>query len=152
MPTRHLALLLWLTTATWAHSASVGEPAQSLESYRDNVVLVNFWASWCAPCQNELPELNALAKEFSGKKVRVVAINVDKKKADGQKALERLGLKRAALEVEWDTASKTVSAWDIQAMPSSFIVDRKGIIRFVHTGFHANDPATWRSEIAALLH
>jgi thiol-disulfide isomerase/thioredoxin len=126
------------------------EQRRTLNDFKGKVLFVNFWASWCAPCQMELPELNQLAKDYKGKKVKVFAINVDKERSDARKLLAKLGLKAAEFEVLWDTRAKAVSAYDIEVMPSSFIIDSRGIIRFVHSGFHSTDPDAWRKEIDSL--
>jgi len=124
---------------------------RTLSSYKGQVVFINFWASWCAPCQVELPELNRLAGDYSGKKVHVLAINVDTDRKAARDALARLGLTRAGLEILWDNPSKVVSAYRIEAMPSSFILDPNGVVRFSHSGYHSHDPDSWRTEINQLL-
>jgi peroxiredoxin len=124
---------------------------RSLSEYKGKVVFINFWASWCAPCQQELPELNKLAAEFKGKKVQVLAINVDEDRAAAKKLLAKLGLSSSRMEILYDPKSKVVSAYNIDNMPTSFILDSKGIIRFLHAGYHPQDPASWRQEIDRLL-
>lgn len=123
----------------------------SLAEGKGNVRFVNFWASWCGPCQVELPELNRLAKDYKGQKVQVLAINVDQERSEARKALARLGLRSPSLDVLWDSQSKVVSRYDVEAMPSSFLIDAQGVIRYSHSGFKADDPARWREEINALL-
>jgi len=145
------------------HSAALNQPApsfalvdlqqhqRSLSSYRGKVLLINFWASWCGPCQQELPALSRLGSEYQDKKVRILAINVDENWSEAQKLLTRLGISTSRLEILRDSKSKVVSAYQIEAMPSSFIIDAQGIIRFSHSGFHAQDPGTWRQELDTLL-
>jgi thiol-disulfide isomerase/thioredoxin len=124
---------------------------RTLASFKGKVVFINFWASWCAPCQVELPELKRLASEYSGKKLRVLAINVDTDRRAARRLLSNLGLTVSPLEILWDTKSKAVSAYNIETMPSSYILDPQGVIRFAHSGFHPHDPETWRSEVNQLL-
>jgi peroxiredoxin len=124
--------------------------ARSLADYRGHVVLVNFWASWCAPCQTELLELSRLAAQRHGKGAKVVAINVDEDPAAGRRVLKRLKLERSKIEFLWDRRSRVVKAYDPPTMPSSFIIDRHGKIRFIHAGFQPGDPAAWRREIDRL--
>ncbi len=123
---------------------------RALADYHGKVVLINFWASWCAPCRRELPQLEALAAEYRTKNVRVLAINVDEDRDKAKRLLTTLGLQRPALEILWDTESKAVKSYDITAMPSSMIVDRRGIVRYAHAGYHAQDPNLWRREIESL--
>jgi thiol-disulfide isomerase/thioredoxin len=123
----------------------------TLAEYKGEVIFVNFWASWCAPCRQELPELNRLAAQYKGRNVKVLAINVDEHRPAAKTLLGKLKLSAPAFSILWDPQSKAVSAYKIDAMPSSFIIDRNGIIRFVHAGFHPQDPALWREEIDRLL-
>jgi cytochrome c biogenesis protein CcmG/thiol:disulfide interchange protein DsbE len=122
-----------------------------LSTYKGKVVFINFWASWCAPCRVELPELNKLTTDYKNKGAKILAINVDTDKAAARRALGRLGQNAAALDILWDTKSAVVSRYNIDTMPSSFILDGHGIIRFTHSGFHNQDPQTWRQEIDRLL-
>lgn len=122
-----------------------------LAQYRGKIVLINFWASWCAPCQSELPKLNELAARHKGR-LQVLAINVDNEKTLGQKSLARLGLSRATLEVLWDNRSKAVSAYNPPTLPSSYLIDARGKIRFIHEGFRPEDPRAWDQEIQTLSH
>jgi thiol-disulfide isomerase/thioredoxin len=124
---------------------------RTLKSYQGQVVFLDFWASWCAPCLLELPELNRLAADYQKKKLRVLAINVDTDPAAAKVLLSKLGLKKPVLKILWDTQSKVVSTYNIETMPASFIIDQKGIIRFSHPGYHEKDPSLWRTEIDGLL-
>lgn len=154
---------LMLLTVTSVFAADLNAPAPrftlkdsrqqpvSLADLKGKVVFVNFWAGWCAPCQTELPELNRLAEEFKSQKVKVLAINVDKDRASAQKLLKKLGLASPRFVVLWDSQSKVVEKYDIEGMPSSFILDAKGVVRYSHLGFQSDDPALWRTEIRSLL-
>ncbi len=122
---------------------------RALASYKGKIVLINFWASWCAPCQTELPELNALANEYKDS-VKVLAINVDADPSLGRKALKRLRLEQPRMEILWDTRSRVVKTYDIPTMPSSYVIDQGGRIRFIHEGFRPGDREKWRHEIATL--
>ena len=122
-----------------------------LNDYKGKVIFINFWASWCAPCQVELPELNQLTIDEAGKNVAVIAINVDKEQFKAGTLLTKLGLQSPNMEILWDPESKAVAAYDVETMPTSFILDTRGIIRFVHSGFQNHDPEKWRKEIDGLL-
>src|SRR5262245_54061326 len=119
LPRGMTALLLCLPL----QAAQLNSPAPAfpgLSANRGKVVLINFWASWCGPCQEELPELNRLAAAYKGRKVKVLAINVDENRAAAQKLLGRLGIAAPELTILWDPKSKIVGAYKIDAMPSSF--------------------------------
>ncbi|MCG3204686.1 MAG: Thiol-disulfide oxidoreductase ResA [Elusimicrobia bacterium] len=122
-----------------------------LSDFDGMVVLVNFWASWCPPCKKEFPELNELANEYKGQGAKVVGINLDKSVSRVEKFLEKVGSKPDAMIILLDPDSKVVANYVARSMPSSFIVDKNGVIRYVHFGFNDKDPLKWRSEINGLL-
>jgi peroxiredoxin len=122
----------------------------TLAQFRGDVVFVNFWASWCPPCKQEFPELSELANEYKGQEVHVLAISVDKSIERVQKFIEKSKLTPRALMVLHDHKSEVIAQYGARSMPSSFIIDKKGVIRFVHFGFNEKDPAKWRAEINTL--
>ena len=158
---RCFAILFFIVTL--AHAGLLNAPApnfslknskkqiRTLVSYKGKVVVVDFWASWCATCQLELPAFDHLAADYKGKKLQVVAINVDTDRHAAKELLKKLALFNPHFEILWDPKSKAVSTYNIEAMPSSFILDQKGIVRFVHVSYHEHDPDTWRQEIDSLL-
>lgn len=129
---------------------SAGSPV-ALKGGEGHVTLVNFWASWCGPCAIEFPNLNKLAAEYKAKGVQVDAINIDRDRPSADKFLTRYAKDGVSLNVLFDPKARVASAYGAKAMPSSYIVDGKGVIRFTHVGFHPEDPATWRKEIDSLL-
>jgi peroxiredoxin len=104
----------------------------ALSSLRGKVVLIDFWAQWCEPCKKELPQLDRLAKQYAGKGVVVVAVNIDKQKENAERMVKQLGV---SLPVLLDPAGSVASTYDLPKMPTSFVVDKKGIVRFVNEGF-----------------
>jgi peroxiredoxin len=156
---RKLLILLALATAAFA-AVTKGQRAPdfalptlsgsrlSLASLRGKVVIIDFWAQWCEPCKRELPQLDKLAKEFAGKNVVVLAVNLDKSKDNAQKLARELGL---SLPVLLDPAGSVAATYDLPKMPTSFLVDKKGIVRFVHEGFEGSgDVDRFRSELNQL--
>ena len=120
----------------------------SLASLRGKVVVIDFWAQWCEPCKKELPQLDKLAKEFAGKSVVILAVNLDKSKDNAQRLAQQLGL---SLPVLLDPAGSVAATYDLPKMPTSFLVDKKGIVRFVHEGFEGSaDVDRFRSELNQL--
>lgn len=124
---------------------------QSLKEYEGQVVFVNFWASWCPPCKQEFPEINELANEYKGQGLKVFAINVDKKVDRVNAFLEKIRVKPDALSILLDPIAGVVAQYVARSMPTSFVIDQKGIIRFVHFGYSEKDPAKWRMEVDQLL-
>jgi peroxiredoxin len=125
--------------------------AVSLNEFKGRVVFLDFWASWCAPCKKEMPELNKLAEKFNDADMAVVAVSVDKKKEHAGAFMSTIpGVSRRFVALH-DPEASVVSAYMAQAMPTSFIIDRAGVIRFVHFGYRESDPADWVKEIDSLL-
>ena len=104
-----------------------------LETLRGRPVVVNFWASWCAPCRRELPALEAFARQHSGPDaVQVLAVNVGEAATQVRSFLDEAGV--SDLRVLLDTDSRANAAWGAFALPASFLIDRAGRIRAVRTG------------------
>jgi DsbE subfamily thiol:disulfide oxidoreductase len=120
----------------------------TLADFKGHVVLVDFWASWCAPCKQSFPALNSLHQEFHDVGLEVVAINVDE---DAKSAHEFLAGKSPVMTVLFDPRGKSPEAFKVEGMPSSFLIDRDGHIRFRHQGFTEKTRADFRREISLLI-
>lgn len=123
----------------------------SLKDLRGKVVFVDFWASWCGPCKKEFPELNRFLENHKNQDLVGVAINVDKKRSHVDDFLSQMPFLSTKLFILLDTDTSVISAYRAGAMPTSFIIDRSGVIRFVHFGFNEGDSATWTEEAEKLL-
>ena len=104
---------------------------QSLNQYKGQVVILNFWASWCAPCIEELPSFNQLQAKFNPDKVKILAVNLDTAKdmPDAKKIWNQLGLNHLTLSREILDAplnQKAIHRFFIEAFPSTFVIDRSG--------------------------
>ncbi len=104
----------------------------SLDSLRGKVVLVDFWASWCEPCQRSFPWLCALQERYAAKGLAVVAINLDKDRAAADAFLQK---HPAPFCIAFDPSGKTAEAFKVAAMPSSYIISPAGAILYSHAGF-----------------
>jgi cytochrome c biogenesis protein CcmG/thiol:disulfide interchange protein DsbE len=120
----------------------------SMSALKGKVVLVDFWASWCAPCREELPVLEALYKKYRAQGFEVVAVNQDQS-ADNVRRF--LSTTRLSFSVVHDRGGSVASRYAPTKMPSSFILDRKGIVRHVHAGFRASERAALDKQIGALV-
>jgi len=160
--TSMVLLPLWI--AAPAHAAWINDRAPeftlpdmtgasiSLPDMKGKVVLIDFWATWCQPCKKEFPELNRLADKHKDADFVILAINLDKKKENAAEFLDRLGLTLSKnMVVLFDPGSAVVSSYAARAMPTSYILDKTGVIRNVHLGFNEADPARWVAEIEPLL-
>jgi peroxiredoxin len=121
----------------------------SLAALKGKVVVLDFWAQWCEPCKRELPELERLSKSYAGKDVVFVSVNIDKSKDNAARLAQQLGI---TFDVGLDPAGSVAGTYDLPKMPTSFVIDKKGVVRFVHEGFEgAGDVARFKKEIDELL-
>lgn len=104
----------------------------SLDSLRGKVVLLDFWASWCAPCERSFPWMSALHDSLAGQGFEVVAVNLDKDVPAADKFLARHPVD---FTIAFDPDGRTAEAYRVEAMPTSFVIDRKGQIALMHRGF-----------------
>lgn len=107
-----------------------------LRKLRDKVVVITFGASWCTPCKKELPALEKLARKYAGKDVVFIAVNIDEKRARGERFMREVGLRKVIQA--FDNGKGAVNAYDPPTMPSTFVV-RKGVVRHLHKGYHGGD-------------
>lgn len=120
----------------------------SLKQYRGKVVYVDFWASWCGPCRKSLPELNDIRKSLRKKGFEVIAVNLDE---DKEEALDFLKQHPVGYPTVRDVSGKTPSEYKVRGMPSSYLVDRKGIVRYVHEGYKSSDKKHITEKIQQIL-
>jgi thiol-disulfide isomerase/thioredoxin len=113
------------------------------------IVVVDFWASWCGPCKASFPALSRIAADYAGREVVLVGVSVDEKPDDYTRFMKRFAPSFPALH---DARQNLVRAVQVPTMPTTYIIDRKGRVRSVHTGFHgAASDRRLRTEIDALL-
>ena len=99
----------------------------TLEDYRGQVVLVNFWASWCPPCIQEMPVLEKLKQKLDEQPFEILAVNVGEAKYRVWKFVKLINF---GLQVILDTRKNTFNSWGLSVLPTSFLLDRKGNIRY----------------------
>ena len=124
-----------------------GAPAR-LAAFKGKVILVDFWASWCAPCKTSFPALEALHREFAPRGLAVLAVNLDERRKDADGFLSA---HPHTMPVLFDPNGGAPAAFGVKGMPSSFLIDRAGIIRFTHMGYTANIGQQYRQEIDLLI-
>jgi thiol-disulfide isomerase/thioredoxin len=108
----------------------------ALESLRGQVVYVDFWASWCAPCLQAMPALDALYARYRGQGFTVLAVNVDTERVAAQRLLDRV---RIGYPVVLDPQGVWPGAFALRGMPSGYLLDRRGVVRYIKTGYRATD-------------
>lgn len=122
----------------------------SLSDYKGKVTLVDVWASWCKPCKEEFPFLIELYEKYSDNDFSVLAVNIDEEKVNAEKFLKSLK-KEVPFKILFDPESKVPNLYDIQAIPTTYILDKKGVIRYYHLGFMESEKEKYKSEIETLL-
>lgn len=114
------------------------------------VIFLDFWASWCKPCKEEFPYLIKLYIDYKDSGFVVVAVNVDTDRDKLDKFINNLGTD-VPFTVVTDREGKIPDLYKLDAMPTSFLIDKKGIIRYRHTGFELSDKETYSKELLELL-
>jgi thiol-disulfide isomerase/thioredoxin len=132
----------------WSAPALAGGAPVSLAAARGKVVYLDFWASWCAPCRTALPAIEELRREFPAEAFTVLAVNVDREPEAARRFLARnpVGYPSAT-----DPEGRIPASFGLETMPTSYLIDREGVIRYVHRGFQRGDVAALRARIAALV-
>lgn len=119
-----------------------------LADYKGQVVYLDFWASWCSPCQDSFPWMSAMQAKYKEQGVTFIAINVDRKQKDADEFLAKTP---AGFAIAFDSKGKTPKLYDVMGMPTAFIIGRDGKILHSHIGFHSNDISEYELHIQQAL-
>lgn len=119
-----------------------------LEDLRGQVVMINFWATWCGPCRQEMPLLDELHAKYSPAGFTLLGINIEEDSSKADKMLEDAPVDFPIL---YDTENSVSKLYDVDAMPSSLFIDREGKFRYLHKGYKPGDEEDYRKVIQALI-
>jgi peroxiredoxin len=119
-----------------------------LSEHRGEVILLNFWASWCGPCRQEMPYLNALQERYSKLGFNVVGVNVDKDSALANKLLKDIPV---SFPVLLDYTGTVSASYNVSAMPTTVIIDRDGNMRYLHKGYKPGYENDYEQQIKELI-
>ncbi len=155
-----LALAAVFVLPAFAASSSGPAPAFSLSArggktidlsqYKGQVVMINFWATWCTPCRKEMPILEDIYKKYKPMGFTMLAVNVEPDTAAAEAWLSKLS-KPVTFPVAFDTESKVSKLYKVAGMPSTVFVDRKGNYRVMHKGYKAGDENFYLTQIRSML-
>jgi len=120
----------------------------SLSDLRGQVVLINFWATWCGPCRQEMPLLDALYQRYSRLGFTLLGVNVEK---NSQDAADWLADRPVSFPVLFDSKSQVSQLYKVNAMPSTVLVDREGNVRYLHHGYQPGYEDEYQNQIRALI-
>lgn len=123
------------TPAPGLEAEDIGGVVRTLADYRGRVVLLNFWASWCPPCLREMPSMERLRLKMAGRSLEIVALDSAEMLAEVQSYLSRVKL---GFPILLDPFGSNTQRWKVFALPTSFLLDAKGRVRYVLTG-----PTEW---------
>jgi thiol-disulfide isomerase/thioredoxin len=150
-----------LFAAAVSAAPDVGQPAPAftlpvrgggapvaLSGLKGQVVMVNFWASWCGPCRQEFPLLDSIYKKYKSQGFTLLGLNVepDQKLAEGF-----LAQTPVSFPILFDAKSETSRLYGVNAMPTTFLVDRKGNLRWMHRAYKPGDENEYLDQVRALL-
>ena len=119
-----------------------------LAEQRGNVVMLNFWASWCGPCKQEMPLLDQLHKRYSKAGFTIIGVNVEQDPGKAKKVLRDIPV---SFPVLFDTESTVSKLYDVSAMPTTVMIDRDGNIRHLHKGYKPGYEDQYRKQIKQLI-
>ncbi len=120
----------------------------NLQKFKGKVIYVDFWASWCGPCAKSFPFMNELSRDLKDKGLQVVGVNLDESAEDAQNFL---GQHPSNFAIAADTNEQCAKDFGVKAMPSTYLVDRNGIVRHIHLGFRSGETAEVRALVEQLL-
>jgi thiol-disulfide isomerase/thioredoxin len=141
------ALQAGVPAPTFQLNSSSGKPV-SLTDLKGQIVLVNFWASWCGPCRQEMPILEQLNHQYRNKGVALIGVNVE---PDSGAALAWLKATPVSFPILFDVDSKVSKLYEVEGMPNTVILDRRGVVRYIHRGYSAGAENEYLDQIRALI-
>jgi cytochrome c biogenesis protein CcmG, thiol:disulfide interchange protein DsbE len=127
-----------------------GSGTLSLKSLRGKVVLVDFWGTFCEPCKKSFPKLQDLNTKYSASGLKIIGISEDESD-DKDKIPGFAGTYGAKFTLGWDEDKTIAKSYKPETMPSSFIIDKKGVVRYTHVGYHDGEEVEVEKEIKELL-
>ncbi len=131
----------------FALKSSTGENLR-LSEYRGDVVMINFWATWCGPCRQEMPLLDELYSRYQRVGFNLLGVNIDDDSSRAMNMISELGV---SFPVLFDSRKEVSKLYDVDAMPVTILVDREGKVRFVHQGYKPGYEDKYLDQVRALL-
>ncbi len=153
MKSLHLFLIALLVQGSSVWAVEVGKPLPDLglaevQKTKGQYIYIDYWASWCGPCRQSFPWMNALQVKLGPKGLKVVAVNVDAKRADADKFLTHTP---AQFTIAFDPQGESAKKLAIKTMPTSMLVSPEGRVLFVHSGFRTEETGQLEAKIAAAM-
>ena len=153
-----LTLCAGFASSVWAKADQSPAPDFTLKSQkgdnlklselRGKVILINFWASWCGPCRQEMPVLDELYRHYRSLDFTILGVNVEQDSDNAKSLLKDVSV---SFPVLFDNENKVSKLYDVKGMPSTVLVDRDGNIRYVHMGYQPGTEAEYQAQIRTLI-
>ena len=131
----------------FALKSSTGDNMR-LSEFRGDVVMINFWATWCGPCRQEMPLLDELYQRYNRVGFNLLGVNIDD---DSNRAMAMISELGVEFPVLFDAQKEVSKMYDVDAMPVTVLVDREGNIRYVHQGYKPGYEEKYLNEVRSLL-
>ncbi|MDX1453544.1 MAG: TlpA disulfide reductase family protein [Oleiphilaceae bacterium] len=160
-PLQHItAFILMALMATFSHAEGISGVAPDftlksksgenirLEDLRGTVVMLNFWASWCGPCRQEMPHMNDIFKKYEKFGFTVLAVSVDENPEDANRFLDAVPVDFPIL---YDTDSRVSQLYGVDAMPTTVMIDRNGNMRYLHRGYKPGYEKDYKKQVKKLI-
>lgn len=127
---------------------SRGGQTIDLAQYKGQVVMINFWASWCVPCRQEMPLLESIYKKYKPLGFTLIGVNVEPDQKEAENFLKQTPV---SFPVLFDAKSKVSGLYNVQVMPTTVFIDRKGNVRLVHQSYQPGAENLYMDQIRALI-
>jgi thiol-disulfide isomerase/thioredoxin len=149
----HFALIALLIQAGPVWAIEAGKPLPDLglaevQKIKGQYIYIDYWASWCGPCRQSFPWMNALQAKLGPKGLKVVAVNVDAKRSDADKFLSHTP---AQFTIAYDPQGDSAKKLAIKTMPTSMLISPEGRVLFVHSGFRTEETLQLEAKITAAM-
>ena len=131
----------------FALKSSTGENLR-LSEFRGDVVMINFWATWCGPCRQEMPLLDELYSRYQRVGFNLLGVNIDDDSRRAMQMIDELGV---SFPVLFDSRKEVSKLYEVEAMPVTVIVDREGTVRYIHHGYKPGYEDKYLDQIRSLL-
>ncbi len=157
-------LIALFASALWASCAVASENIQGpapdfalksntgknlrLSEYRGQVVMINFWASWCGPCRQEMPLLEDMYKRYQSLGFTILGVNVEEDSSKAKRLLKEIPV---SFPILFDNRNQVSKMYNVVAMPSTVLVDRDGNMRYLHKGYKPGYEKEYQKQVRALV-
>lgn len=138
----------WLLLLFWVGASVRAASPLDIDEFRGRVLYLDFWASWCAPCQQSFPWMQSMQAAHQREGLVIVAVNLDAHRADAERFLAKL---HPTFDIRFDPDGETAQRFHLHGMPTSLIIDRHGVVRFTHIGFRPLDRAAYEDQLRQVL-